>query len=540
MLSEAIHVACALAAGLIPLAVFALLSYEDALRRAQTELAETVEVARELAQMILKEAELELTRFVQVTGAQLTPEADKLLRGIVYTNPFFREAGIIDEHGFLVFSTAAAIKAPIEIPRSQRSDPGIASMQIVGVLQSALMQEKSIDLALPTRGQGEVNLLVDPGLLPLFFHGADLGPGGYLVLAGPKGRPLSVLGPAPEPGDLAAATAGPDRIRVTRSIDDRQVRVIGELDRAWALRDWYADLRFAIPLAGLASLALAWITIRLTRREQGLGHDLRRGIAKDELALEYQPIIELDNGQCVAAEALLRWHHPMHGYVRPDVFIPLAEETGLIESLTEWVVRRVMLEQGPLLSRFPGLRLSINCASSLLVSGGLERILRRVIVAPRMAASVVFELTEQVFVGQGADAVREAMTRLRRAGFSFALDDFGAGYSSVGYLDKFEFEYLKIDRSFVQAIGASDAGTSIFDTLVELAGKLNMVAVAEGVETEAQRRHVDQRGVPLAQGWLFATSLPIGEFEAFVAQAATRNSWPPGRPVSAADQRRSL
>ena len=511
-LSDAGYVLGALAAGLFPLLVFAVLSYHQTMRRAEADLTQTVEVASQLAQDLLQQAELELTRFVQVTDGRVSREAKRLLREIVYTNPYFREAGIIDERGFLIYSTAAEVETPIEIPPEQRSDPSVKSMQIVGLVQTSIMRERSIVLRLSTRGQGEVNVLVDPGLLTLLFRDVELGPGGSLLLVGPGGRALNVLSPLTKIDDAAGVEAPPDAIQVTRAIPDRQMHVLGMLAKSWALREWYAHLLYSLPLAGLCSAFVAFVVIRLLRRNTGLDHDLRLGIGRDELALEYQPIIDLESGRCVAAEALLRWRHPVHGYVRPDLFIPLAEDTGLIGPLTEWVLRRVLLEQEPLLRRSPDLRVSINCPTSLLVSGGLEQILGRVMVAPQVASNLVFEITEHVFVGNGVESMRETMSRLRRAGFRFALDDFGTGYSSFGHLAELEFEFLKIDRSFVHAIGASQATTSIFDTLADLAATLGIVTVAEGVETDEQRRHVQQRGVSLAQGWLFGMPVPITEF----------------------------
>ncbi len=533
-LSEAVHVLGALAAALLPLIVFAVLSYHQSMRRAEADLTHTVEVARQVVQDLLQQAELELTRFVQVTDGRVSPESKKLLREIVYTNPYFREAGIIDEKGFLVHSTAAEIETPIAIPPDQRADPSVKSMQIVGLVQTSIMRERSIVLRLSTRGQGEVNVLVDPGLLTLLFRDVELGPGGNLLVVGPGGRALNVQSPLAAIDDAAAVAADPHLIRVTRTIPERQMRVVGVLAKSWALKEWYAHLLYSLPLAALCSALIAFVVIRLLRRNTGLDRDLRLGIRRDELALEYQPIIDLDSGRCVAAEALLRWRHPVHGNVRPDLFIPLAEDTGLIGPLTEWVVRRVLLEQEPLLRRFPDLRLSINCPTSLLVSGGLEQILRRVMVAPQRAGNLVFEVTEHVFAGEGVDSLREAMSRLRRAGFRFALDDFGTGYSSFGHLAEFEFEFLKIDRSFVQAIGASTATTSIFDTLVDLAATLGMVTVAEGVETDEQRRHVQRRGVALAQGWLFGLPQPITEFAQHWPEARSDDFWRPERRVQAA------
>jgi sensor c-di-GMP phosphodiesterase-like protein len=122
-LSNALHVACALGAGLIPLTVFVVLSYYQTIRRAEADLTEIAELALQLARDILQEAELELTRFVNVSGGRLTPESERLLRAIIYTDPYFREARIIDERGLLIYSTVATIDLPIEIPADQRADP---------------------------------------------------------------------------------------------------------------------------------------------------------------------------------------------------------------------------------------------------------------------------------------------------------------------------------------------------------------------------------------------------------------------------------
>jgi sensor c-di-GMP phosphodiesterase-like protein len=199
ILSDALHVACALGAGLIPRTVFVMLSYHQTIRRAAADLTEIAELALQLARDILQEAELELTRFVNVSGGRATPEAESLPRAIVYTDPYFREARIIDERGFLIYSTVATIDLPIEIPADQRADPGVQTLQVVGLHETPLMREKSVVLALSMGKQGEVDLLVDPALLSLFFHEVQLGPGGYLALTGANGGVLSVLGRPPPP-----------------------------------------------------------------------------------------------------------------------------------------------------------------------------------------------------------------------------------------------------------------------------------------------------------------------------------------------------
>jgi sensor c-di-GMP phosphodiesterase-like protein len=264
-------------------------------------------VARERADEILRTAELDLTRFAQVTEARVTPEARNLLREIVYTSPYFREGGIIDERGFLVYSTAAAIGAPIRIPSEQRSDPKVDRMHILGLVRSRVMQKDSVLLALPTKGQGEVNLLLDPTLLHIFFEDVDLGPDGSLSFVGPRGGVLDVLGRA----RLDSYPAKPaDTIRVTLTTDDGRVTVVGDVTRKRALRGWYRTLTYSLPVAAACSVLLGFTMLSFVSRRLGLDRDLRLGMRRGELRLEYQPIIDLRSGRCVAAEALVRWQHP--------------------------------------------------------------------------------------------------------------------------------------------------------------------------------------------------------------------------------------
>ena len=220
-LFDAFHVACALATALIPLTVFVVISYHQAISSAQADLADIVRMARERAQEILRAAELELTRYARVTEGRITPQSKNLLREIVYTNPYFREGGLIDERGFLVYSTAAVIEEPIWIPSEERTDPAVEGLQIFGLVQTRVMQEASIVLVLRTRGQGEVNLMLDPRLLSLFFEHVALDPDGSLAFTGPNGGVLRVLGrSAADDRDVAPA----DLIRVIHAHRRRQDR----------------------------------------------------------------------------------------------------------------------------------------------------------------------------------------------------------------------------------------------------------------------------------------------------------------------------
>jgi diguanylate cyclase (GGDEF)-like protein len=248
-----------------------------------------------------------------------------------------------------------------------------------------------------------------------------------------------------------------------------------------------------------------------------LTNQLRVGIHRDELRLHYQPKVCMRTGRILGAEALIRWQHPDHGLIFPGRFIPLAEETGLIGEIGDWVAREacrqmaVWKQQG-----LRDLRVSINVAKPQFDNGHFLQFLQEVLAETQLPPEwLVVEITESMLVSDTGWAIQQ-MTALQNLGVKLSIDDFGTGYSSLSYLKKFPADELKIDRSFIVDLPGQDKDQAIVQTVVSLGHSLGMVVVAEGVEEEAQLRALQSMGCDVLQGFLFSKAVPPQAFEALV------------------------
>jgi predicted signal transduction protein with EAL and GGDEF domain len=223
---------------------------------------------------------------------------------------------------------------------------------------------------------------------------------------------------------------------------------------------------------------------------------LRHAITADQLTMAYQPIVHAENGKIASFEALLRWDHPEKGPIGPAVFVPIAEQCGLMGLLGSWVINRVFHDS----KAWPETEISINLSPLQVTAQGflaeLRRHLRETGANPRR---IVFEITEGVLLDSNAQ-VMGVLEQIKAMGFRIALDDFGTGYSSLSYLRAFKFDLIKVDRSLVQHIENDLNSQSILKAIVALGKSLRMKVVAEGVETLLQRQLVQSAGCQLIQG----------------------------------------
>ncbi len=244
-----------------------------------------------------------------------------------------------------------------------------------------------------------------------------------------------------------------------------------------------------------------------SRTLQRLERDLRHAIQRDQMHLYYQPIVDCATGEVVGLEALLRWHHPEFGVVPPLEFIPVAEKTGLIASIGQWVIETacqaaagwdqphwIAVNVSPVQFRLSDLA---GIVSDALLRTGLP------------ADRLEIEITESILM-DGPKRTGDILSALRDQGVRVALDDFGTGYSSLGYLQKFRFDKLKIDKSFIMQLGDQDDATIIVRAVVGLAHGLNLSVAAEGVETPRQLALVRELGCDQAQGYLLGRPVPDG------------------------------
>lgn len=250
-----------------------------------------------------------------------------------------------------------------------------------------------------------------------------------------------------------------------------------------------------------------WFNVSFDRRREAvreLEDDLRAGLAKGEFSLAYQPLVDAEGGQIVAAEALLRWTRPDGEQVSPAVFIPVAEESGLINPIGLWVLREAMTNA----LKWKSISLSVNISAAQLRHAEfaikLGEILEETGYPPHL---LELEITETCLVLDPIVAER-CLDVIRKFGVKIALDDFGTGYASIGFLRRFRFDKLKLDRTLVVQSVKDDGSRAMMISSIALARALNMAVTAEGVETEEQAEIVRMAGSDQIQGWLFYGALP--------------------------------
>jgi len=247
-----------------------------------------------------------------------------------------------------------------------------------------------------------------------------------------------------------------------------------------------------------------------------LSRELRQGVEAGQFEAHFQPIVELATGRIQKAEALLRWRHPERGLVAPAQFIPLAEETGLIEGMGDWVFRESVRRARAWRERFGSdLQVSVNMSPVQFRGEGRERVEAWLGLLEDSGVSgeqIVIEITESLLL-DAHDEVTAQLFRLRDAGIQIAIDDFGTGYCTLSYLKQFPINYLKIDRSFVSNLESDPNDLALSKAIIVMAHELGLKVIAEGVETEGQSHILAAAGCDYAQGHFYARALPANVFE---------------------------
>lgn len=249
--------------------------------------------------------------------------------------------------------------------------------------------------------------------------------------------------------------------------------------------------------------------------------ELRTALKDDELYVEYQPIILLATGKIVGAEALVRWQHPTRGVVGPDVFIPLAEKSGLIIDIGAWVLERACRDVANLQQKYsPNFHVAVNVSTIQLQRGDFQKRVKSILAEIPMAKnSLELEITESELLSN-SPKFDAAVTQLKAMGISLAIDDFGTGYSNLGYVQKIKVAKLKIDRSFVKGIDTHCDNQAIVRAVHNIADGLIMNTVAEGVEHKCELAFLKKLGITHGQGYLWSRSVSISSLTALVHKAA--------------------
>ncbi len=312
-------------------------------------------------------------------------------------------------------------------------------------------------------------------------------------------------------------SASPRVGRPSYSAPDALFSVSVQGVQAWRARDLVAD-EGAASLVGLllgSAVVAGYLTVYTPQRR--LVRRVLLGLARGEFFVVYQPIVDVATGRWVGAEALVRWQHPQWGLVMPGQFIGHVENSPAIADLTQFVLKQALTELGAM-GLPEGFSLTVNLAAFHASLRGFPSDLGEILAASRTRLQVVFEITERGLLA-GIDDVRDRLATLRSQGVKFAVDDFGTENSNLALLQRFHFDYIKIDRRFVHGVVSDDR--ALVEGMAFLAGQVGALVVAEGVEEPAQQRILETIGVPLAQGFLFAKPARAAEFaRGFAASAA--------------------
>jgi sensor c-di-GMP phosphodiesterase-like protein len=492
--------------GLAPLASSLLLAYAFAIDQVRGELNRAAGAAFTAADGLLEKSLAELVQVQDLAGARCDEPAIARLRDRVYRSTGVREIDLFDADLRTYCSNFGPVTLNYGSDAARRFP---ASGVFLQVLATTALHEQSVVLFYRTPAGRGLSAVIHPDQ---FLERLDVAAsdGMYLTLTLADGTPIAAR--LPRDGAPIALTAFAGRSGARFSL----VASAGA-DRALI---WSRLERVLPAFAGvglLMSALLLWLLVRIVRRRSSLEAALQTAIKRDELEIHYLPTIDIVSNRCVGGEALVRWRHPERGLLPPAVFIGLAEETGLIIQMTHWLLRRVAAEIASRFSGRSGMHFGVNLTARHFRNDDIVREVREALAAAQLpATTLVLEATERQMLDDGEGEPAMVMARLRALGCALAVDDFGTGHNGLAFLQKFDLDYVKIDKLFVETIGTDAVSRPVLDAIIDLGQRLGVTLIAEGVETPDQLAYLRDRGVRYAQGYLFAKPMPFAAFAGFV------------------------
>jgi len=533
-----LSILAAFVAGLAPVGFAIWTAFNTTIRQAEANLRSIAQGIAADTSALLSDIDQGLVALSGLSYA-CTAEEVRTMNTMSYDIPEISDIGLINPARKLVCTSWGKVDPPIT-PELPPPEPGF---RLIGPLEIRLMNRYGL-IAIRQREDGsEVGALIHPSIL-IGHLGVDLGEHGFAVLLRREDTHLYAWeGNVPEMQMVeseAESEDGATQLRASFTDGVERTLVAVELDGypgiysvaaaadAWILRDWErTTLRLGAVGAG-TSILLVFLVILILRRRLSLQGELERSLQKNEFEINYQPVIDLGSGRCVGAEALITWVQPGDVRVRPDLFIPLAEDTGLIEPMTEWLMKQVRQELEALLASDRSCHIAINLSPCHFETDKILKESSRIFGSSAiLPEQIIYEITERGLVAEDSGIARDVMNKLRKRSSHIALDDFGTGYSSLGYISSFPLDYLKIDKSFVDAIGTDALKAGLVDSIIDMAKRLRLRIIAEGVESAGQASYLAERGVDLAQGWYYSRALPAADFVEFV-HAFNRAAAAPG------------
>jgi sensor c-di-GMP phosphodiesterase-like protein len=497
--------AAACVTGLLPPLLLLGVSYFQAVQQTRERLDRYAALTQERADQIFGAAQTTLAQLAQQIAPRCSEATVSALRRTVYNSLYFREAGLIVA-GALRCTSERTYDPPVPMAAAGRRATSVPGIYIS---PPAPTPEREISIVV-SYGIGEdaaVDVLLNPALIGEPLQKLFVADQVSVSLQRSDGTELAHIGP-PLPAE--------ESLQTVRASARFPIRAIAASSRAALLRNWrvYALLYGSGGL--LLSALLLLLLSRLGRAQLAPEARLADALEDGEFQVYYQPVIETATGVCVGAEALLRWRHPQLGLLTPDVFIKTAEESGFIVPLTHWLIQRIVTDMAAVLGAHPQFHISLNLSAGHFLDPTLIDSIHANLGGRIAPARLIFEITEHQLIDEGQDRAHKVLNELHATGASIALDDFGTGYSNLKTLSRFPFDYLKIDKIFVDAIGTESITARLIENIVDIARRLKLRTIAEGVETREQLEYLRDLNVDYIQGWIYSKALPPEEFYVFL------------------------
>ncbi|WP_233805907.1 EAL domain-containing protein [Paraburkholderia sp. HP33-1] len=518
------YIALGCAATVLPVLISVHVANEDVARREQADLREYAAKAVMRTDLVAYQARAAIADLQAEHAEVCSPEYLQRAAHVILNYRYVRDAGAIGDGRYLcspLFGDVRTQDVALPPPR-WRSDDGY----LVWFKQKNPLSDMREDIQLARDGE---YVSVDPQ--------------SFVDVMDPAGRPIATINT--ELNSIVAMSAGADaedmlnawkragridssewNYAVARS-STRSLGVVVKGRRTSLLRDWPGLLTMWLSMGVALGAAFGWIAFKRISRQVSFQASLEWAISRKAIDVVYQPIVSLATNECVGVEALARW--TLNGReISPNIFVALAEQHGLIQSLTDLVLEKTLADLTELLRSRPLFYVSVNVSGDdLCTPRFLDLITAKLAGTGIRPAQIRIEATERSFLN--ADATRQTIAAFRSAGHPIYIDDFGTGYSSLAYLQTFRIDVLKIDKSFVDTIAQDAASSIVAPHIIDMAHALGVEIVAEGIERTEQVEYLVRRGVQYGQGWLFAKPMRRSELIAWLE--ARRASHAPAQPA---------
>lgn len=503
----------------------AALSYRQTRSAAIEAMKEKTGIWADAITAVLNAARSKLQGLDEVTHGEISPRTAAILRRLVLESTIFREAWLVRD-GRIVCSDVGLPAEPMPV------DPELGQIGPVGEIQ-----------VLPRPGTGDradaIFISYNSGKNYFFGLSMPIQTIGELMRYGDRKSDLAVFlmrsdGEVLDRSVNADQIAAPPRqlppvgLSVTedgllfaRKVPGYHYFIVSVLPRQGLWRLWGKSLPLYGGLAVVLSLCIFMAAWMISTQTLSLESELREAIRLRQIIAHYQPILDLGTGKCVAVEVLMRWQHPRRGLVPPLAFIPEAERTGVITELTECMMVRALDELAPVFRDFPHLHAAINIPVQTLTNPSFPAHVDRLIKGRFSYKNISFELTESTSLNNSALAQLRAMKDL---GIRLAVDDFGTGYSNLRYLSVFPFDFLKVDKAFVEGISPGEKSSGLVDQIVSIGRACGLQLIAEGIENTVQEDYLRRLGVEFGQGYLFAAPMTIQSLREWLSQPRQKSA----------------